>query len=67
MLIDVTAVPKHVTPVQLQYDIIGEPPEHSHPEYPAATICNAPARPHITAPSVKLMKYINCIDIMITI
>ena len=46
-LIDVTSAPTHVTPGQLQDGIIGEPPEHSQPEYPAADTSNALAKLHI--------------------
>jgi hypothetical protein len=51
-MIDVTPAPTHVTPCQLQYDMVGEPPEHNQPEYPAADTCNALAKLHIVVISL---------------
>ena len=45
-----TAVPLQDTPYQLQYEMVGEPLEHSHPEPPAADTLKPLARLHMVEP-----------------
>jgi len=54
-LIDWTLLLEQVTPVQLQYDMTGDLPEHSHPEYPAADTCIALARLHIASDTISVV------------
>ena len=44
----VTSEPVQVTPAQLQYEIVGKPLEHSHPDFPALDTCKPLAILHIT-------------------
>jgi hypothetical protein len=55
-LIFVIALPVQVTPAQLQEDMIDDPLEHSHPEYPAEATCNALAMLHIDDETVTINK-----------
>jgi len=44
----VTSEPVQVTPAQLQYEIVGKPLEHSHPDFPELDTCKPLAILHIT-------------------